>query len=555
MKQNKGNEPTQLASADEVQSPLKTVEKDASSIQISASGETEAPTISATPSSLSPPLSPPNELHEKGSAHQTEVDHHHQQSLNQTAIKLLVSNNSSGCIIGRSGKTISELQADSSTRIKLSQGGDYYPGTQDRVCLIQGSLDNARVAVEMILLKLLQVESLKQIQMTQMATVSTTRSGTVYNDATASNDSAIQSIVNEFGSVAMPFTIQVLVPTPSCGMLIGRGGSNIKSIKEESGVSFIQLSQKEQDNNHTANAIMSNTAINTAATTSERIITISGCFESCVKCVQLILEEMASNPEVSRYMNMTTSYSKVVAAQQSAATAQSSQSPSSRQGIGQHFSPQHQHAVYHVQQHYDDNVVQQRQQQQESFALSMGEVPHPYGLASPPRNVRVPLEFLGHSPPSPELYQHQYHRQASSAGNQRLQFWSPNTLSGTAGSPTSHHSMVSPTGSNLSSVDQVTDAFQTHLMVHSPPSLSAPNHSIQFGIPESMVGFVLGRGGKTLTQLQEQSQTRIRLSQRGEFLPGTNQRVLTITGNTAEHVANAQYLINQRLSEKGSSRR
>ncbi|EED89720.1 predicted protein, partial [Thalassiosira pseudonana CCMP1335] len=296
-----------------------------------------------------------------------------------TAIKLLVSNNSSGCIIGRSGKTISELQADSSTRIKLSQGGDYYPGTQDRVCLIQGSLDNARVAVEMILLKLLQVES----------------------------------IVNEFGSVAMPFTIQVLVPTPSCGMLIGRGGSNIKSIKEESGVSFIQLSQKEQDNNHTANAIMSNTAINTAATTSERIITISGCFESCVKCVLLILEEMASNPEVSRYMNMTTSYSKVVAAQQSAATAQSSH----------------------------------------------------------------------------------------------------------------------------------------------PPSLSAPTHSIQFGIPESMVGFVLGRRGKTLTQLQEQSQTRIRLSQRGVFLPGTNQRVLTITGNTAEHVANAQYLINQRLSEKGSSRR
>lgn len=55
---------------------------------------------------------------------------------NISAIKILVTNNVAGSIIGKSGKTISEMQQQSQCRIKLSQARDYFPGTNDRVCLL-----------------------------------------------------------------------------------------------------------------------------------------------------------------------------------------------------------------------------------------------------------------------------------------------------------------------------------------------------------------------------------------------------------------------------------
>ena len=106
--------------------------------------DTDSASISATPSPAPSSSSP--------TTHSSPSPQEPKSALSQlqVALKLLVSNSASGLIIGRSGSTISELQAKSLTRIKLSQGGDYYPGTSDRVCLIQGSLANASSAVEMV---------------------------------------------------------------------------------------------------------------------------------------------------------------------------------------------------------------------------------------------------------------------------------------------------------------------------------------------------------------------------------------------------------------------
>jgi len=57
--------------------------------------------------------------------------------------------------------------------------------------------------------------------------------------------------------------IKVIVPNSTAGMIIGKGGSYIKHLKETSG-SFIQLSQKAKDN-----------------TLPERVVTIIG--ENCKK--------------------------------------------------------------------------------------------------------------------------------------------------------------------------------------------------------------------------------------------------------------------------------
>ena len=75
-----------------------------------------------------------------------------------SAIKLLVSNNVAGSIIGRAGQTIMDLQTQSSARIKLSQTGDFYPGTQDRVCLVQGQLENVKTAVTLLVDRLYKLQ-------------------------------------------------------------------------------------------------------------------------------------------------------------------------------------------------------------------------------------------------------------------------------------------------------------------------------------------------------------------------------------------------------------
>uniref|UniRef100_A0A3Q3AUM2 K Homology domain-containing protein n=1 Tax=Kryptolebias marmoratus TaxID=37003 RepID=A0A3Q3AUM2_KRYMA len=58
---------------------------------------------------------------------------------------------------------------------------------------------------------------------------------------------------------------------------------------------------------------------------------------------------------------------------------------------------------------------------------------------------------------------------------------------------------------------------------------------------------ILGKGGKTLVEYQELTGARIQISKKGEFIPGTRNRKVTITGSQAATQA-AQYLISQRIT-------
>lgn len=67
-----------------------------------------------------------------------------------------------------------------------------------------------------------------------------------------------------------------------------------------------------------------------------------------------------------------------------------------------------------------------------------------------------------------------------------------------------------------------------------------PMTTVTVGIPNSMIGAILGKGGSTISEFQNMSGARINVSQRDEFLPGTENRVLTICGTPiATHVRRA----------------
>ena len=49
-------------------------------------------------------------------------------------------------------------------------------------------------------------------------------------------------------------------------------------------------------------------------------------------------------------------------------------------------------------------------------------------------------------------------------------------------------------------------------------------------VPDKLIGSILGKGGLTLKDLQSQSGARVTISKRGEYAPGTQNRVVTIEG-------------------------
>lgn len=257
------------------------------------------------------------------------------------SIKILVSNNVAGSIIGRSGSTISDLENQSASRIKLSQTGVYFPGTSDRVCLLQGTLQSVKSAAGLVLRKLFDLQfnasSSQHGRASEKKMPDETTGGLNEKDSSQANIEVGQGDPNKEKKheaktnspqenpkpPVVSFVLRILVPYSSCGMIIGRGGSSIKLLAKKSGVSSIHISPKDVDpakmsaQRGSFNSSAASSAAVAAAimATSERVITINSPSVDCsLNCVCLILDDFAANPDISRYINMTTSYANPTAA-------------------------------------------------------------------------------------------------------------------------------------------------------------------------------------------------------------------------------------------------
>ena len=476
---------------------------------------------------------------------------------NTAALKILVSNNVAGSIIGRAGQTISELQSESQTRIKLSQSGDYYPGTQDRVCLVQGEPAFVKVALHLL------IERLYLLQETQHAPAWQHQQGEL--------------------APSFDFVVRLLVPLSCCGMIIGKSGSNIKFMEETTGVSSIRLSPKDEES---------------LISTYERIVTVTGStMDCCLQCVYLVFNGMTSHPDISRYSNMTTSYATCMAPQQFGSGVLPGQQQPVVMGpsspiLTRHSPPEERQQFWGgvpgfspfatrgqpgfprriasspdlpvaMSHHPPPSPQRQHQDQQQLLGYSSPppvfsdslysplQVPQQSNIGAPigSQHQHQPLYLSPRQPPpgptsrSPEGFgdsqylQHQHHRHSPHNPPVSHSASAPNLLAVQLEQSLHLSSQPSPTTEHSNS------AFspQTPIMI-APGCFNA-----QILIPDSMIGSVLGRGGQTLSELQMLSGTRIRISQRGEYMPGTRSRIVTIRGPTAQTVWQAQYMISQRI--------
>mmetsp|Transcript_15306 Transcript_15306/g.14683 ORF Transcript_15306/g.14683 Transcript_15306/m.14683 type:complete len:497 (+) Transcript_15306:157-1647(+) len=178
------------------------------------------------------------------------------------SIKFLVSNRLAGLIIGSGGASIRELIEVTKARVSMSSKDEYYPGTNDRVLLITGRPNEVMFAQCL-------VWDLMAIQ------ISDEEDGrrTVWSPRNASRDT---NGAHDDTQISGRLTI----PATAAGLIIGRAGATIRSISEESGATL---------------------SVNSNDGTNERTISIGGSKQSCSECLILIIEKLVEGGEVSQY--------------------------------------------------------------------------------------------------------------------------------------------------------------------------------------------------------------------------------------------------------------
>jgi predicted RNA-binding protein YlqC (UPF0109 family) len=152
-------------------------------------------------------------------------------------VRLLMQGKEVGSIIGKKGDNIKATREQSGSRIIISDGS-----TPERIVTLNGNIENVNKAFTMICKKF--EDDLKQT-------------------CTANS--------------IPPITLRLIVPASQCGSIIGKGGSKIKEIREQTGASITVASEMLPGS-------------------TERAVTISGKLDAIAECFKSISAIMVESP-------------------------------------------------------------------------------------------------------------------------------------------------------------------------------------------------------------------------------------------------------------------
>lgn len=420
-------------------------------------------------------------------------------------LKVLIPSYAAGSIIGKGGQTIVQLQKETGATIKLSKSKDFYPGTTERVCLIQGTVEALNGVHDFIAEKVREMP-----QSTQK-----TEPVSILQPQTTVNPDRVKQA-------------KLIVPNSTAGLIIGKGGATVKAVMEQSGA-WVQLSQKPEGIN-----------------LQERVVTISGEPEQNRKAVEIIVQKIQEDPQSSSCLNI--SYSNITgpvansnptgspyanstevmpsAAAAAASAASSLLGQASLAGVGafpttmSSFSGNDLLAITSAL-----NTLASYGYNTNSLGLGLNPAAASGVLAAVAANANPAAAAAANLLAS-------YASDASTSAHQALGGFSLGSLAA-AGATNGYLSAASPLlGSSLLAQEKLGEGAK---------------EVVEIAVPENLVGAILGKGGKTLVEYQELTGARIQISKKGEFIPGTRNRKVTITGSQAATQA-AQYLISQRIT-------
>jgi RNA-binding protein Nova len=177
-----------------------------------------------------------------------------------TSIKLLVGNKAVGQVIGKGGAMINSIKESSSANIKISSSGEFYPGTQDRVILVSGSVNSALTASQLIIAEVSKHQA-----------------------ANAAEDAAATAAPGEM-------TLTLALPGGACGLVIGKGGERISILREQCSCKMHMQSKEKA-----------------APGVEERLLTVTGALANVQMATEKVILLMAEDGSV-HYDNNTTAY-------------------------------------------------------------------------------------------------------------------------------------------------------------------------------------------------------------------------------------------------------
>ncbi|CAH8828916.1 unnamed protein product [Trichobilharzia szidati] len=217
-------------------------------------------------------------------------------------LKILVPSIAVGAIIGKGGESIAKIQKETGARIKLSKVNDLYPGTEERVCLIQGTLEGVTRMHNYIMDCVLEKPECSDTPGTVVSCVTTSTAPASHSESIAPSSTALDDSGHgvahlhkgstwthglESSGNRLPWgrhkQVKILVPNCTAGLVIGKLGSYVREIKDRTGA-FIQISQKSVEIN-----------------LLERCITIAGEPDQCRAAVDLVLAKIAEDPQSAIY--------------------------------------------------------------------------------------------------------------------------------------------------------------------------------------------------------------------------------------------------------------
>jgi len=85
---------------------------------------------------------------------------------------------------------------------------------------------------------------------------------------------------------------------------------------------------------------------------------------------------------------------------------------------------------------------------------------------------------------------------------------------------------------------------------HYGPALGQEGIEEKIGIPNGFVGFIIGKGGESITSMQRKSGCKVQIEKEHEMEPGSTQRIITLTGATPESVSMCRGIIEEMVQER-----
>lgn len=321
----------------------------------------------------------------------------------------MVPNHIAGSIIGKKGQTIALMQEQTGARIKLSASSEFYPGTAERVVVILGELHQILSMLDLITEKI-RIEF----------------------PGRGSSPSHLPERCKQ---------IKLIVPNSTAGMIIGKGGSFIRGITDETGAK-LQISQKATE------------------ISGERVITITGEPEQVKAAAVVVVTKCQDDPDHA--LNNNLSYSGY------------STNKSLREGGG-------------------------------GTSAGMGAFGNLLGLGGGRDGAGT----------NPLL------AQANLLASNQLPGSNP---------------LTAMLGMQQFGVNPTAGAITT-------------TATYEMSVPDHLIGIILGRGGKTLNEFTQFSNANISIAHKGEFISGTTNRKVVITGDPTS-VQMAYFLITQKIIQE-----